>query len=92
LKKIATVCSITEEASNIEEKRKKQRENKAKKAEKSKAQTVPIFLVYRLENSERGVNKNRYPFSRDSEDSENNAVSAGKTICKQLRKMTGSNV
>jgi hypothetical protein len=32
--------------------------------------TVPIFLVYRLENAEKEVNKNRYTSSRDSEDSE----------------------
>jgi len=54
--------------------------------------TAPVFLVYRLKTAEKEVNKNRYSLSRDNEDSENNTVSAGKTICKQLRKMTGSNV
>jgi hypothetical protein len=52
-------------------------------------QTAPNFLVYTLENAEKEVNKNKYSLSRDSEDSENNAVSAGIAICKQLRKMIG---
>ena len=54
--------------------------------------TAPNFLVYKLETAEKEVNKYRYSLSRDSEDSENNTVSAGKIICKQLRKVTVSNV
>jgi len=76
----------------ISRKSERSKEEIKPKADKSKGQRVPIFLVYRLETAEIEVNKKRYSLSRDSVDSENNAVSAGKTICKQLRKMTGSNM
>jgi hypothetical protein len=92
IKKISTVSFLSPMKLIISKKSERSKEEIRPKGREIESAKSPNFSGLQVRKFRKEVNKNRYSLSRDSEDSENSAVSAGKKVFKPLRKMTGSNV